>query len=181
MSTALELAVAFDYLTVREVGCIKTYVQRMPHFSVGVNIGSGAGTSVLAALEERSDITLYDIDLNLLNASDQYRLAGVEGDGRLIRMEGDSKHLPWTYGQIHYLFVDGDHSEEGIRGDLHEWVPRVAPGGFILLHDFWPYPSDHPQAGIDWWPAVRSAALEMLDDYAVVADVDRIRVYQVRQ
>ncbi len=180
MATSLELAIAFDYLTVREVACLKDFAQRLPAWSRAVNIGSGAGTSVLAVLEERSDITLYDIDLNLLMASDQYRASGVEGDSRLIRIDGDSKQVPWTYGKVDYLFVDGDHTEWGIRGDLHEWLPRMAPGGYVLLHDFWPYPPDHPQAGIDWWPDVRRVALEMLDDYAVVADVDRIRVYQVR-
>lgn len=179
MATALELAIAFDYLTVREVDCIKRTIHHLPEWSTAVNIGSGAGTSVLAVLEERSDITLYDIDINILTASDQYEKAGVAGDSRLIRIDGDSKHVPWTYGKVDYLFIDGDHSEAGIRGDLDIWLPRMNDGGYVLLHDYWPYPPDHPQAGIDWWPDVRRVAEEMMQSYPVAEDVDRLRVYQV--
>jgi len=179
MSTAMELAIAFDYLTPREVACVKDIVQRVPRWGIAVNIGSGAGTSVIAVLEQRSDIVLYDIDINLLMASDQYIAAGVAGDSRLIRIDGDSKHVPWTYGKVDFLFVDGDHSEPGIRGDLEIWLPRMNDGGYVLLHDYWPYPAGHALAGVDYWPNVRAVADEMMSAYPVVADVDRLRVYQV--
>lgn len=179
MSDSFELARSFDYLTVREVECIKAIVHYLPSGSTVVNIGSGAGTSTLAVLEERTDITLYDVDLNLSQASDQYQKAGVEGDPRLRRIEGNSRGVPWNGTQIDYIFIDGDHSDEGIRGDLAAWLPRMKPGGYVLLHDYWPYPPDHKQAGIDWWPDVRRVAEEVLKDCKVIMDTDRIRVYQV--
>jgi predicted O-methyltransferase YrrM len=33
------------------------------------------------------------------------------------------------------LFVDGDHSDEGIRRDWSDWSPRIRPGGIVALHD----------------------------------------------
>ena len=33
------------------------------------------------------------------------------------------------------LFIDGDHSYEGVRADFEAWSPRVAPGGVIAFHD----------------------------------------------
>jgi predicted O-methyltransferase YrrM len=34
-----------------------------------------------------------------------------------------------------FLFIDGDHSYEGIREDWEGWSPLVAPGGVVALHD----------------------------------------------
>ena len=34
-----------------------------------------------------------------------------------------------------FVFIDGDHSYRGLRGDWEAWSPLVAPGGVIALHD----------------------------------------------
>lgn len=39
---------------------------------------------------------------------------------------------------IDLLFVDGDHSFEGVFGDLAAWLPLVRPGGLLLFHDYDP-------------------------------------------
>lgn len=33
------------------------------------------------------------------------------------------------------LFIDGDHSYEGVRRDLSSWLPRVVNGGTVAFHD----------------------------------------------
>ena len=38
-------------------------------------------------------------------------------------------------GTVDFLFVDGDHSLEGITRDWADWSARMAPGGIIALHD----------------------------------------------
>jgi predicted O-methyltransferase YrrM len=42
-----------------------------------------------------------------------------------------------------FLFIDGDHSYEGIRQDWEGWSPLVAPDGVVALHDSNPTPT-HP-------------------------------------
>lgn len=37
---------------------------------------------------------------------------------------------------IDFLYVDADHSYEGVRADLEAWVPHVKPGGLILGDDY---------------------------------------------
>lgn len=37
-----------------------------------------------------------------------------------------------------YIFVDGDHGYEGVRRDIEEYWPLLAPGGVMLLHDWLP-------------------------------------------
>lgn len=34
-----------------------------------------------------------------------------------------------------FIFIDGDHSYEGLRGDWEAWKSLVAPGGMVALHD----------------------------------------------
>jgi predicted O-methyltransferase YrrM len=56
----------------------------------------------------------------------------------VIPIRGDSKY---TVSVIHedesvdMAFIDGDHSEEGILGDLRAVYPKIKPGGVILCHD----------------------------------------------
>jgi predicted O-methyltransferase YrrM len=39
-------------------------------------------------------------------------------------------HLP-----VDFVFIDGDHSWEGIAGDWAAWKDQIAPGGIVALHD----------------------------------------------
>jgi predicted O-methyltransferase YrrM len=38
-------------------------------------------------------------------------------------------------GRIEFIFIDGDHSYDGLRADWDGWSGLVAPGGSIALHD----------------------------------------------
>jgi hypothetical protein len=37
---------------------------------------------------------------------------------------------PW------FVFIDADHTYEGVRSDLAAWGPRILPGGIFAGHDF---------------------------------------------
>ncbi len=41
-----------------------------------------------------------------------------------------------TQRKIDFLWVDGDHSYEGIRRDILNWIPLVRKGSFICFHDY---------------------------------------------
>lgn len=41
----------------------------------------------------------------------------------------------WNYG-IGLLWIDGDHSYEGCRQDVNNWLPHVAVNGKIVFHDY---------------------------------------------
>jgi MMP 1-O-methyltransferase len=38
-------------------------------------------------------------------------------------------------GPVELLFVDGDHSFDGVRRDAEIWLPRVMDGGLVMFHD----------------------------------------------
>lgn len=47
---------------------------------------------------------------------------------------------------IDLLFIDGDHSYEGVRQDFEMYAPLVRPGGAVVFHDIVPH---RPLSGVD--------------------------------
>jgi len=39
-------------------------------------------------------------------------------------------------GEFFAVFIDADHSYEGVRKDIDAWLPKVMPGGILCGHDF---------------------------------------------
>jgi predicted O-methyltransferase YrrM len=69
------------------------------------------------------------------------RMASFSQGCRLI--DGDS-HEPSTFetvaagldgARLDFLFIDGDHSEAGVRRDWEMYSPLVRPGGMAAFHD----------------------------------------------
>ena len=54
------------------------------------------------------------------------RLTGAEA-GRQFALTGEHA--------VDFVFIDGDHSYDGLRNDWEIWSELVAPGGFVALHD----------------------------------------------
>ena len=82
----------------------------------------------------------------LLSCVRNMKQAGVSGNVRLIASTTTAAVQWWTE-PIDYLYVDADHSYEGVLADLRAWVPHVKPGGLILGDDY----------GSDTFPGVQAA------------------------
>ena len=62
---------------------------------------------------------------------------------------------------IDFLFIDADHTYEGCKQDILDWMPFVRPGGVICGHDY-----------IDMFPGVKRAVHETLGyDVAVSGSI----------
>lgn len=53
---------------------------------------------------------------------------------------------------VDFLFIDGDHSYEGVKRDFELWSPLVRSGGLIAFHDMRP---DHPDGVPQLWAELR--------------------------
>jgi predicted O-methyltransferase YrrM len=73
----------------------------------------------------------------------------------------------WT-AEIDFLFLDGDHSYEGVRQDWLDWTPHVAADGLVALHDAHPDgPWTEPHHGpVRFFAELREDAGWQLVDYA---------------
>jgi predicted O-methyltransferase YrrM len=77
-----------------------------------------------------------------------YRGMALPGQ-RVELVRGDS-HAPQSLErvrailgaeQLDFLFIDGDHTYEGVKKDLEMYGPLVRKGGIIGFHDIEPHPS----------------------------------------
>lgn len=51
-------------------------------------------------------------------------------------IKGDANEVVKTWDrEIDVLFIDGDHSYEGVKADFDKWSPFVKSGGTVFFHD----------------------------------------------
>jgi len=68
-----------------------------------------------------------------------------------------------------FIFVDGDHTYEGVRQDIIDYFPLLAPGGIMMFHDYLPPLSDENWQGIMYHhagnePGIRQACQELMEN-----------------
>jgi hypothetical protein len=92
---------------------------------------------------ENNDFFYSDFDLNQFQQAykkvknrfeDKKNVKIIKGDSRKIYSLFEDQYFDWVY-------IDGDHSYEGVYADLKNWTPKVKVGGVISGHDFNPDPS----------------------------------------
>ena len=57
--------------------------------------------------------------------------------------------------QIDFLFLDGDHTYEGIRQDFEMYSPLVKKGGIIGFHDIAPHPPETDCDVFRFWNEIK--------------------------
>lgn len=212
MLTSEQLQRDFHYLYPAELPILKWLVSSLPSNPLVINIGSGAGTSGLAILETRADVTLITIDVQdesspfgcLEAERDVVERAGLHWKSGIywFQVHADSKEIGREWGHFggvefnrndvltsavrwgkrpHMVFVDGDHSYEGCRGDIEAWFPHLADNGILIVHDYLkeniaPNPDGpHPKH----WPGVDSAVNELLiPNFPIIVHVDSLIAFR---
>jgi predicted O-methyltransferase YrrM len=128
--------------------------------SHALEIGTHTGASTLhiaAALREAGGgrLTTVDIaDVNALDgpwsrygapASPAAMLGRLGLEDRVTFVHGRSDHFLAGPGEhFDLVFVDGSHSEVPAFFDIRDALGRLAPGGVILLHDYYPEGAGNP-------------------------------------
>lgn len=120
--------------------------------SIGVEVGVAEGFSSKDFLENGLH-TLYSVDA--------WTTLNQKGDGgyeqewhdknyadavarlnrfkdRSIIIRGLSQDVAANFEDesIGFLYLDGDHSYEGVKRDLEAWYPKVVKGGIVSGHDY---------------------------------------------
>jgi O-antigen biosynthesis protein len=67
-----------------------------------------------------------------VDAHNEERYAGFS---RLLRMTFDDAVTHFADGSIGLLHIDGLHTYEAVRHDFDTWLPKLAPGAVVMLHD----------------------------------------------
>jgi len=103
---------------------------------IGFRDGLSAMAFCLAARENNGRVYSIDKDACL---SGNANLKEVGLDGYHTFIQGDSREVDFPE-PLDVLYIDGDHTYEGVKADYERHAPRVKPGGVIFFHDpsIWP-------------------------------------------
>lgn len=72
--------------------------------------------------------SLFQIYLHNIKPLNNY-ISTIKGNSHEV-------HEMFADKSIDFLYIDGDHSYQGIKKDIELWYPKVKPGGIIAGHDF---------------------------------------------
>lgn len=94
---------------------------------------------------EHHEPDLVDPELGKMDTLPVFRRtvhdAGLEGT--VIALVGDAPVIAANWETpLAFLFIDGGHGEEPARLDYAHWVPKLAVGGTLAIHDVFPDPAD---------------------------------------
>ncbi len=163
-------------MTVEEVKMLKRLVAELPDNPVIINIGAERGTSTLAMLEERQDAIIFSIDVGPCESEkENIHRAGLD-ETKVIRLFGRSQDIGrfWPF-YVDFVWVDGDHSYDGVLGDIETWLRKIGAGGIFAFHDYFEgTPPPHNPSGAG--QAIRE---KMIDKYDLIASVDRLRAFRI--
>jgi hypothetical protein len=141
------------------------FIASYKNFKTFVEIGvlKGRAISYLAAkLKNRTGIKLYAVDVfETIHTLSHDHLKGYQSQkGYLYEMYNynlqeagvrslieDKIGLSWEVAKdfrddyFDFIFIDADHTYEGVRKDIEAWYPKLKKGGIISGHDYhssWP-------------------------------------------
>jgi len=149
------------WLTPKEALGLYHIARRLPRGATVVEIGSWKGKSTVCIAHGLRQGTIHAIDP--FNASGESESAAVysreRGAQPLLEQfqenlrtagvadkvkacPGYSSAYLGRFDAIHFLFIDGDHSQEGCQYDFENFSPAVVPGGYLAFHDYQPSRED---------------------------------------
>lgn len=122
-------------------------LKRLPDGEVlGAEIGVFKG-HMSKRLLERRDLILFMVDnwlpmpLYSVSADEQEsnRLMAMRNAGRrgIILHMDSAEAAKWIPdGCLDFVFIDADHSYEGVKRDIQAWRPKLKAGGLLSGHDY---------------------------------------------
>ena len=96
----------------------------------------------------------------------QRTIATAHLEDTVIGIVGESTHVArqWTT-PLDLLFIDGGHGSDVAWADYRAWIPKVAPHGYLAIHDVFENPADGGRPPYEIYQAARSSG--------AFCDVDR--------
>ena len=104
---------------------------------------AGGGTAFLFAHAAAAEATIVSVDLEFERARREAVRLFARARQSLVCLQGDS-HEAATLDAVRaalgdrpldLLYLDGDHSYEGVARDFELYAPLVRTGGLVVLHD----------------------------------------------
>jgi hypothetical protein len=149
-------------------------------WKVGVEIGVWKGETFKYLLKKCPDLYLTGVDLYAPQPGnngpekwtkgenghawdhqkyyeDLVKFCENTGRGNIIKNYSVNAAKQISDDSLNFVFIDGDHSYEGVRNDIIAWLPKIKKGGYIIGHDI-------------HFDSVKTAVTEIFDNNYKTAD-----------
>ena len=83
-----------------------------------------------ATKESRRRLTMEQREQRARGIAEKY------GRAKLLKVTTNQASRTVSDGAFDFVFIDADHSFEGVSGDIADWMKKVRPGGRLIGHDF---------------------------------------------
>jgi MMP 1-O-methyltransferase len=113
--------------------------------SVLVSVDHHRGSEENQAGWEHHDASLVDPVSGRMDTLPLARRAVEEAglEDHVVLVVGESARVAALWSTpLALLFIDGGHGSSVAWADYRAWTPKVAPGGFLAIHDVFPDPRD---------------------------------------
>jgi len=134
------------------------------HFvEIGACQGMSSAFMVIEIINSKKNINFDIIDLwkdenyfhlfkeNMKNVMDKITVR---------KMDSVAASLLYEDNSLDFVFVDGDHTYEGVSGDLNGWYPKIKTGGIFAGHDYY-----HPK-----FPGISKAVNEFFGNKKLLVE-----------
>lgn len=174
----MDYKTARGWLTDKEREALKWYAKRIaPGNPLIVNIGVEYGASVVCLKTGSPHGIILAVDIDISKCEAGPIAYYIQSDsGKLV-----SDWVHFTRGKtVDLLFIDGDHSYEGVAKDL-VWTWWVRPNGVVIFHDCFEWPPEPPRQTRQVCPGVNKAVQQWADinveTFEELEEVDSMRIF----
>ena len=135
------------------------------NLKTGVEIGVDKGEFSVQILEKSNIEKYYCVDNWMDDFGSNHKKGYYDKDGNvryneakanlqkyidvnraiMLRMTSVEAAKKFEDNSLDYVYIDGDHSLEGITFDIYSWMPKLRIGGVCGMHDY----KDGPRSGIN--------------------------------
>ncbi len=121
---------------------LKTGTDRLKRGDTYVEVGTQNGRSAYsAATMLPKGVKMFAVDItdastgpDTMSRADFFKEYGLDEICTFIHAASHEAAKEWK-GKIDMLFIDADHSYEGVKLDVDSWSPFLKSGGYIYFHD----------------------------------------------
>jgi predicted O-methyltransferase YrrM len=151
---------------------LKIFYRLHPKYVLEIGTANG-GTLFCFCKLANSDATIISIDLpSPLGGYPEWKISFYQSftkkDQKLYLLKKDSHKINTLEevkkildgNQLDFLFIDGDHSYEGVKKDFEMYSPLVKKGGIIAFHDIALQPEFTKCYVHNFWREIKNKTVE---------------------
>lgn len=170
----LGVSIAPQQIPTEITSLIRIVEKQRPKRIIEIGTANG-GTLYLFCKVAHPDAMVVSVDLRNLKWRRRFYERFKE-PGQTIHFVRGSSHAPNTLEGVRsllngkkadFLFIDGDHSYEGVRGDFDSYSSLVRDGGVIALHDIAKFPPREVYEEVNkFWTEIKDSfdSIEIIDN-----------------